>query len=74
MNDEPAKILTAIKIAQKTLRIAWENTYFAIGVKVAVLCLSAAGLASMWAAVFADVGVTMLAILNSFRALNVQNL
>jgi Cd2+/Zn2+-exporting ATPase len=74
MNDEPAKILTAIKIAQKTLRIAWENTYFAIGVKVAVLCLSAVGLASMWAAVFADVGVTMLAILNSFRALNVQNL
>ena len=74
MNDEPAKILTAIKIAQKTLRIAWENTYFAIGVKVAVLSLSAVGLASMWAAVFADVGVTMLAILNSFRALSVRNL
>lgn len=74
MTDEPSKIVTAIKISKKTLRIAQENMIFAIGVKVLVLLLSAIGIASMWAAVFADVGVTIIAIINSFRALKVKNL
>ncbi|MDF2608701.1 MAG: cadA [Lachnospiraceae bacterium] len=74
MTDEPSKIATAIKISQKTLRIANQNAIFAIGIKIGVLILSAAGYASMWAAVFADVGVTFIAILNAFRALNVKNL
>lgn len=74
MTDEPSKIATAIKISKKTLRIANQNIVFAIGIKVAILALSALGYASMWAAVFADVGVAMLAILNSFRALQVKNL
>lgn len=74
MTDEPSKIATAIKISQKTLRIAHQNIVFAISIKVLVLILSALGLASMWAAVFADVGVTMIAIINSFRALNVKNI
>lgn len=72
MNDEPSKIATAIKISKKTLRIAQQNAGFAIGVKVAVLLLSVFGLATMWEAVFADVGVTVLAILNAFRALDVK--
>lgn len=74
MTDEPSKLVTAIKISKKTLNIARQNTIFAIGIKVIVLILSAFGFATMWAAVFADVGVTFLAILNSFRALNVKNL
>lgn len=74
MTDEPSKIATAIKISKKTLKIAHQNMIFAIGIKIIVLILSAIGLASMWAAVFADVGVTILAILNSFRALNVKKL
>ncbi|NMA65166.1 MAG: cadmium-translocating P-type ATPase [Clostridiaceae bacterium] len=69
MNDEPSKISTAMKISKKTLRIANQNIFFAISVKIGVLLLSSAGLASMWAAVFADVGVTILVIINSFRAL-----
>ncbi|MBP1926597.1 Cd2+/Zn2+-exporting ATPase [Sedimentibacter acidaminivorans] len=73
MTDEPSKIATAIKISKKTLRIAYQNIVFAISIKVLVLILSAVGLASMWAAVFADVGVTVIAIINSFRALNVKN-
>jgi Cd2+/Zn2+-exporting ATPase len=72
MTDEPSKVAVAIGIAKNTLRIARENTVFAIGVKALVLILSAVGLASMWAAVFADVGVTFLAVLNSFRALRVR--
>lgn len=72
MTDEPSKIATAIKISKKTLRIAHENIVFAIGVKVIVLLLSAFGLASMQAAIFADVGVTIIAILNAFRALSVK--
>ncbi|HKL99155.1 MAG TPA: heavy metal translocating P-type ATPase [Mobilitalea sp.] len=72
MTDEPSKIVTAIKISQRTLRIAHQNIYFAIGIKVIVLILSAFGYATMWAAVFADVGVTIIAILNSFRALRVK--
>ncbi|WP_313133365.1 heavy metal translocating P-type ATPase [Anaerocolumna sp.] len=74
MTDEPSKIATAMKISKKTLTIANQNTMFAIGVKIIVLILSALGLATMWAAVFADVGVTVIAIINSFRALNVKKL
>ncbi len=73
MTDEPSKIATAIKISKNTLRIANQNIVFAISIKILVLILSAIGLASMWAAVFADVGVTVIAIINSFRALNVKN-
>ncbi|MFA5449171.1 MAG: heavy metal translocating P-type ATPase, partial [Clostridia bacterium] len=69
MTDEPSKIARAIGISRKTLTIAWQNIIFAIGVKVAVLILSAFGIASMWMAVFADVGVACLAVLNAFRAL-----
>lgn len=74
MTDEPSKIATSIKISKKTLKIAYQNIVFAIGIKVLVLILTAFGITSMWAAVFADVGVTVLAILNSFRALNVKGL
>jgi len=69
MTDEPSKLVQAIGIAQKTLNIARQNTVFALGVKGIVLLLGALGMANMWAAVFADVGVAVLAILNSFRAL-----
>lgn len=74
MTDEPSKIASAMKISQKTSRIAFENIVFAIAVKVIILVLSAVGSATMWSAVFADVGVTIIAILNSFRALNVKNI
>lgn len=74
MTDEPSKIASAMKISKKTLKIASQNIIFAIGVKVLILILSAMGHATMWAAVFADVGVAFLAILNSFRALNVKNI
>lgn len=74
MTDEPSKIITALKISKRTLNIANQNTFFAIGVKVIVLILSAFGLSSLWAAVFADVGVTIIAVLNSLRALKVKNL
>jgi len=69
MDDNPAKTALAIRIARRTLRIARQNVGFAIGVKVAVLLLAAFGLATMWMAVFADVGVTVLAVLNAMRAL-----
>ena len=69
MDDKPSKIASAIGIARRTLRIARENIWFAIGVKVLVLVLAALGLATMWMAVFADVGVTVLAVLNAMRAL-----
>ena len=69
MTDEPSKISTAIKISRKTLRIVKQNIYFAIIVKIAVLILSAIGIADMWSAVFADVGVSILAILNALRLL-----
>ena len=69
MGDEPSKIAKAIQISRKTLRIARENTVFSIAVKVAVLLLSSLGMVQLWAAVFADVGVCMLAILNSLRAM-----
>ena len=69
MDDKPSKLADAVRLARRTLRIAKENIGFAIGVKVLVLLLAAIGLASMWMAVFADVGVTVLAVLNAMRAL-----
>lgn len=72
MTDEPSKLVAAIGIARKTVRIVNENIVFAIGIKVAVLILVAFGMASMWAAVFADVGVSVLAILNAIRVLRVS--
>ena len=69
MDDEPRKIALAIKIARRTIHIAHENVVFAIGVKIAVLLLATVGLGTMWMAVFADVGVTVLAVLNAMRAL-----
>ena len=69
MDDKPTKIAEAIRIARRTIRIAKENIWLAIGIKVAVLLLAALGLATMWMAVFADVGVTVLAVLNAMRAL-----
>ena len=72
MDDKPSKIALAIRIARRTLRIAKQNVWFAIGVKVAVLVLAAFGVATMWMAVFADVGVTVLAVLNAMRALKVS--
>ena len=74
MTDEPSKIATTIKISKKTLKIAHQNIVFAIGIKIIVLILSAFGITTMWAAIFADVGVTIIAVLNAFRALNVKNL
>ena len=71
MDDKPSKIALAIRIARRTLSIARQNVWFAIGVKVAVLVLAALGIATMWLAVFADVGVTVLAVLNAMRALRV---
>lgn len=72
MDDKPSKIATAIRIARRTLSIAKQNIWFAIGVKVAVLILATLGIATMWMAVFADVGVTVLAVLNAMRALRVR--
>ena len=72
MDDDPAKIALAVKISRRTLRIVRENIIFALGVKAAVLILGAFGLASMWAAVFADVGVSVIAILNAMRCLRVK--
>jgi Cd2+/Zn2+-exporting ATPase len=69
MDDQPSKIATAIRIARRTIGIARQNIWFAIGVKIAVLVLAAFGIATMWLAVFADVGVTVLAVLNAMRAL-----
>ena len=69
MDDEPRKVPLAVHIARRTIRIAHQNVAFAIGVKVAVLLLATVGLGTMWMAVFADVGVTVLAVLNAMRAL-----
>lgn len=74
MDDEPLKISKAIRISRKCLRIVYENIYFAIGVKVVCLILGALGIANMWAAIFADVGVMIIAVLNAIRALNVKKL
>lgn len=73
MDDDPMKIAKAINIAKKCMRIVYENIYFAIGIKVACLILGALGLANMWLAIFADVGVMVLAVLNAIRALRVHN-
>jgi Cd2+/Zn2+-exporting ATPase len=69
MDDKPSKIAAAVRIARRTLRIARENIWLAVGIKVAVLILATLGLATMWMAVFADVGVTVLAVLNAMRTL-----
>ena len=73
MDDKPSKIVTAIRIARRTLGIARQNVWFAIGVKVLVLLLAAVGLATMWMAVFADVGVMVLAVLNAMRTLRLSS-
>lgn len=72
MDDKPSKVATAISIARRTISIAHQNVWFAIGVKVAILLLATVGLGTMWTAVFADVGVTVLAVLNAMRALKVR--
>lgn len=74
MDDDPLKIAKAIRIARKCMRIVYENIYFAIGVKVFCLILGALGIANMWLAIFADVGVMVIAVLNAIRALFVKNL
>ena len=74
MDDDPLKISKAIKIAKKCIRIVYENIYFAIGIKVLCLILGALGIANMWMAIFADVGVMVIAVLNAIRTLFVKNL
>ncbi len=74
MDDRPSKIASSIRIARKTMRIAHQNIVFAIGVKLLILALAAAGIANMWLAVFGDVGVAVIAILNAMRAMNVKGL
>ncbi len=73
MTDEPSKIAVAIGIAKRTRMIVWQNIIFALGVKAIFLILGAFGIATMWEAVFSDVGVTVLAVLNSIRALKVKD-
>ena len=72
MNDDPDDIARAIHLARRTMGIVWQNIVFALGVKFAVLVLAAFGIANMWMAVFADVGVAVIAILNAMRAMNVK--
>ena len=74
MDDDPMKMVSAIRIARKCMRIVYENIYLAIGIKMACLLLGAVGLANMWVAIFADVGVMVLAVLNAIRALLVKKL
>ena len=74
MDDDPLKIAKAIRISRKCIRIVYENIYFAIGIKVICLILGALGIANMWAAIFADVGVMVIAVLNAIRALFVKRL
>ena len=73
MDDRPSKIASAMRVARKTMRIVWQNIVFAIGVKVLILVLAALGLANMWLAVFGDVGVAVIAILNAMRAMRVES-
>ena len=73
MDDKPSKIATAVRISRKTMRIVWENIIFALGVKIVILILSALGIANMWLAVFGDVGVLILAILNAVRCMRVKD-
>lgn len=72
MDDAPSKIATAIRVAKRTMRIVWQNIVFALGVKIAILVLAVFGIANLWLAVFGDVGVAILAILNAMRALHVE--
>ena len=72
MDDKPSKIATAVRISRKTMRIVWENIIFALGVKIIILILSALGFANMWLAVFGDVGVLILAILNAVRCMSLE--
>jgi Cd2+/Zn2+-exporting ATPase len=74
MNDEPSKILTAVKIAKRTRKIVWESIVFALSVKLLFLILGALSLAGMWHAVFADVGVSLIAVLNAMRILKVNRI
>ena len=74
MDDKPSNISRAIRLARRTMRIVWQNIVFALGVKFVVLVLAAVGIANMWLAVFADVGVAILAILNAMRCMNVNSL
>jgi Cd2+/Zn2+-exporting ATPase len=74
MDDDPLKIAKAIRISRKCLRIVYENIVFALGIKGLCLVLGAMGIANMWAAIFADVGVMVIAVLNAIRALQVKNL
>ena len=74
MDDDPLKIAKAIKISRKTLRIVYQNIVFAIGIKGICLVFGAVGLANMWLAIFADVGVMVIAVINAIRALFVKNL
>jgi Cd2+/Zn2+-exporting ATPase len=73
MDDDPLKISVAQRVARKTLRIVKQNIYFSIGVKVLVMILGALGFANMWAAIFADVGVMVLAVLNAVRAMFINS-
>jgi len=72
MTDEPSKLVSAIRIAKRTRGIVWQNIVFAMAVKGVVLLLGAVGMATMWAAVFADVGVAVLAVLNAMRVMSVD--
>jgi Cd2+/Zn2+-exporting ATPase len=74
MTDEPSRLLGAITVSRKTKRIVWQNICFSLGVKAVVLLLGTLGMASMWAAVFADVGVSLLAVLNALRIMRVKNI
>lgn len=69
MDDRPTQVARAVRVSKKTMRIVWQNIVFALGVKFAVLILAALGIANMWMAVFADVGVAVIAILNAMRAM-----
>ena len=71
MDDRPSKIAQAMRVARKTMRIVWQNIVFALGVKLLILVLAAFGIANMWLAVFGDVGVAMIAILNAMRCMRV---
>ena len=72
MNDEPSKLATGIRLARRTIKIANQNIVIALGIKIVVLILAVFGIANMWSAVFADVGVTIIAIFNSMRNLNTK--
>ena len=74
MDDKPSKIIKAIKIAKKTNKIVWQNIIFALGIKIIILIFGALGMANMWEAVFGDVGVTLIAVINSSRILKNKNL